>query len=857
MSQAEGHSAKAPKTAALIADDVRGLETQAQARQSTVELSNDLVGLLSTQLYRTPIKAIEELVVNSYDADAKECRLVVPTPEEVARDAHASFVAVWDDGRGMDADGLVSLWCIGGSHKRTVDYQKHLSRKQIGKFGIGKLATYAIARRVTYISSVGGKVHGVTVNYDDFGTSAPGQTKPVPVQIVSVADWKKFRRNTRFGSVLKTLNLDDTTLDSTPWTLAILEDLKPKAQEIKIGRLSWVLRSAMPLVPGFKLLLNGDEIKSSKQDFKQVVELDLVDLPKERLDFLRKETGEQWEVKNGALVCGRLPGGVAGKAVVYDRSLLGGKSDDIGRSHGFFVRVRERLLNEDDPLFGLEPLSFLTFNRFRADLTADDLDSVMLSSREEVENSPTKAILESLLRSFFNEVRQLHEDQQNSLFNKEQSKREDERQFVAPRLVERPLADVLASEATRGAGADADEHWFYLKTNGSTDLKKVLERLYAEGREKYHYKYEKTGRTGRMVQFDPGSSTFTLNEEHDFVRAYKDEPATQRLLHDVITAETLLEVYLRESGVFPELVGEVLERRDLLLRGLTQDHLFSFPAIAATLRDAAANQYDLEIALVRAARSLGFVAKHISGAGEPDGVARLISHPEGETRITLEAKSSGNTPSLGAIDFAGLARHVRKHGCKGCLLVAPSFPGATKGADAAAANDAKAQGISCWTVDTLARLVENADTRHINARQVLEIVSKHFAPDDVTAAVNKLLSDPAWSQSALHIEILAALRRLQNRLPDRPRSVEMIATEVSAREGFSQVNAEDVRTALLQMSGASKGGVILTGTGETVVVNIALDELANRLTGALGTMMPTPRGRGGFLATNAGEESGA
>ena len=42
----------------------------------TVRLSNEIVTLLSSQLYQSPLKAIEELVVNSYDADAKECRFV-------------------------------------------------------------------------------------------------------------------------------------------------------------------------------------------------------------------------------------------------------------------------------------------------------------------------------------------------------------------------------------------------------------------------------------------------------------------------------------------------------------------------------------------------------------------------------------------------------------------------------------------------------------------------------------------------------------------------------------------------------------------------------------------------------------
>ena len=43
-------------------------------------------------------------------------------------------------------------------------------------------------------------------------------------------------------------------------------------------------------------------------------------------------------------------------------------------------RVRERLVNLDDPLFGLHPLSFKTFNRFRADLEADDLDATGVSA---------------------------------------------------------------------------------------------------------------------------------------------------------------------------------------------------------------------------------------------------------------------------------------------------------------------------------------------------------------------------------------------------------------------------------------------------------------------------------------------
>src|SRR5438874_857640 len=129
----------------------------------TVTLSNELVHLLSEQMYQSPIKAVEELVVNSYDAGAKDCRLFVPLPP-----ADDPMVLVFDDGVGMNPEGLQDLWHIGRSNKRTEEIEKRLGRKQIGKFGIGKLATYAIANFVTYVSKTDDGIHGVTMDFGQF-----------------------------------------------------------------------------------------------------------------------------------------------------------------------------------------------------------------------------------------------------------------------------------------------------------------------------------------------------------------------------------------------------------------------------------------------------------------------------------------------------------------------------------------------------------------------------------------------------------------------------------------------------------------------------------------------------------------
>ena len=65
--------------------DLRSVDEPVQ-----VALTNELVHLLSDQLYQSPLKAIEELVVNAYDADATQCRLLVPSPSGPPHCSHCT-----------------------------------------------------------------------------------------------------------------------------------------------------------------------------------------------------------------------------------------------------------------------------------------------------------------------------------------------------------------------------------------------------------------------------------------------------------------------------------------------------------------------------------------------------------------------------------------------------------------------------------------------------------------------------------------------------------------------------------------------------------------------------------------------
>ena len=239
----------------MIADKLTNLGNYVDKLEVT--LSNEIVQLLSEQLYRSPLKAIEELVVNAYDADATECRIFVPLPSDNAN----RFIVVFDNGIGMDYDGLVNLWQIGRSNKRTDEVSNRSQRKQIGKFGIGKLATYTITHRVTYISKSKSSTLAVTLNFKDFAKSVANS--PVELSVQEIIDWNTFSNQTIFKTACSLIGINPgmlSTAKNKSWTFAILEDLKPKAQSIQQSRLKWVLSTAMPLQNNFLLFLNGEQI---------------------------------------------------------------------------------------------------------------------------------------------------------------------------------------------------------------------------------------------------------------------------------------------------------------------------------------------------------------------------------------------------------------------------------------------------------------------------------------------------------------------------------------------------------------------------------------------------------------------
>ncbi|MGN6201280.1 MAG: ATP-binding protein [Solirubrobacterales bacterium] len=846
-SEENGDSTEGTLAAALDADG----EFQ---ENLTVEIAYEVIQLLSEQLYSSPLKAIEELVVNSWDADASECRVFVPTPDVLADIAPTTAIAVLDNGHGMTVDDLRNLWHVGLSSKRDAGWEQRANRTQIGKFGIGKLASYAIARRVTYLTKVQGEpVRGVTIDFEQFRTAenGDGDVESVTLRMMRFDEPDRLLEEPQVASLLEGLDVGGDILSESGWehwTLVVLESLKPKAADVTEGRLRWVLSTAMPAASDFNLYLNKTNVASSKLTGDFPVDFTITEVNPERLKSLKKATGVEWTVDGDRLVSDSFPVGVRGRIRVAERSLYAasGKSEDLGRSHGFFVRVRGRLVNETDPLFGAKPVSFTTFYNLLAEVDADDLDSFITAPRDDVVQATEKEHFRSLLLELFNEARTRHEAHLDEK-DKEDQKREESRIYVNPQLVERPVADVLVNEA---GGSEAKD-WLLLDPGEDDEaLQRLIESLYEESpeRRRYTYKYTGSGNQQAIARFDADQGIFWVNEDHDLVIANQDDPEARRLLEVVITAEAMLEVYLREAAIDPRVVEFVLTRRDQLLRSLARDELYSLKAIAASIRSARDSANELEIAVVGALRSLGFVAKHVSGSGTPDGEAWYEVYGPEQKTFTLEAKSSKDVPSLGNLDFGGLRQHYedkRDEGAEGCLLVAPAYPGQNEPEEGQVGKRATTQSVSCWTIDSLSAVVEAAEVRHITAEEIQKIVLTKFKPGEVKEAVDLLLNDPGWSRRSLYMAILDSLEALKGHMPNSPRTVDMLAAQIAMKSDFAGIERDDILDAAEQMAQASKGMLHVTRTDGTIRVPGSLDELRRRLKGMTGDH-GEPRRRGTF-----------
>lgn len=706
--------------------------TSAGKKKSTIDVrvSYRIIELFSEGLYSSPHKAIEELVSNAFDAGAQTVHVALP-PDPTQADA---TIAVFDDGVGMDESGLKQHWLIGVSNKRDEDFVAPRGRKQIGKFGIGKLATYVLARRLTHISKRNDKYLATTMNFDlvPKGVSK-GLTAENPVTIdVRQLDEDEAARvlkpwlDGRIG--LQSLALFGGRAKPS-WTVAILSNLKLMAADIQRGRLRWVLSHAMPLRDDFQLFLDGQKVESSKLSQKRikkwVVGKEGTDLPKPAPD-----DGEATEDKSAAEVHEHgitYPGlgRVTGYIELFHDPIDTGKSEATERSNGFFVYVRGRLVNADDAGFGIDRnrLRHGTFSRFRMVLHADGLDAELRSSRESLREGPFFNIARNIAHGGFNLARaKLDEVESEGTTSSQISRRVDQSPAAFTR---RPLASLLKSALD---GRYSPRYVLFPTDLDDAGKKKLLDEVSGVSEEggslvKSALLTTELAQDQPIAVFDVRTGTLQVNTLHPFVAHFLDDyedKARSIPLELMAMGEVMLEATLQQQGLQPTQIQELLSQRDALLRSLARTTgRRNARTVAQALEDAANDQAKLEVELVASTVSMGFDGIPLGGKGRADGRAQaaLSAKTAGAPQsyaVSLEAKSKekdGAKVSAKAVGISTIARHRKGANCDHALVVAPDFPTSQGEASALAqeiADDRKAnpgKTITLVRIRDFARLV--------------------------------------------------------------------------------------------------------------------------------------------------------
>ena len=354
----------------------RRLAKATDGTEIPVPISYDIIRLFSEGLYRSPQKAVEELVANSFDAGAELVSVMLPTTET------NGYLWVVDDGCGMDEEGFHQLWRVADSPKAGGEDQN--GRSPIGQFGIGKLAAYVLAWRLTHISkSKDGLFRYANMDFHNVtGSLNEPDAEPVKVYLHEISE---VQAQTLLGTIESTDPPMWSRLfgpDAAPtWTAAVLADFRELMDKLHPGTLGWVLRTGLPLVSNFTIHLNGQELIPSKAEGDVLYEFSVggnKDRPARELNLTR--------ARGGVEIPG-IPGTIRGTARIFKASLTTGKSSGMGRSNGFFVRIRGRVINLDDELFGLPVVNLAAWSRFSMEIAVDGLRDHLLSSREGVRDS--------------------------------------------------------------------------------------------------------------------------------------------------------------------------------------------------------------------------------------------------------------------------------------------------------------------------------------------------------------------------------------------------------------------------------------------------------------------------------------
>ncbi len=709
-----------------------------------MEIDYTIIEHFSKHLYGSPYKAVEELVSNSFDAMARQTFVYVPGRHV------ADSVVVWDDGEAMDLPALQALWWIARSPKQVTAermastarggvYGDTRPRPMIGKFGIGKLASYKVGHQMAHLSKLGGRFLLVAVDYRMVLDRAIGEKYSTPIRELTedeAREWAEAHFQEP-GAAFEALWERDS------WTLAVIEELKDI--ELTKGRLSWIVGNCLPMRPDFRVYVNDEEV--APKIAGQVVTEWALETPQ-----IRSALDSDWRAAVGAgSVHGELSAGASVDGVweitfpelgavsasmrIFRESVLAREQEE-GRSYGFFIMVRERLVNPNDTSLPARDPSYGTFYRSQFVIRANGLDQDLLADRERLAgDTPRTKELRVLQEALYHAAR-VEVDRGDAVAAMDLTSE----RFLptgSRELFRDPMTALLTRE--RGGALPATFDLASPRVERAT--------LAADG---------------PLADLEPEGRGFRVNLAHPFFRAVKGrlgggQKAREalRALDLVAVGERLLEGYLYDIGLPEEQVQRVVRWRDQLFRVMAARYEAGAGGIVEEVRDTSATGHaDFEKALAKLFRNMGFEATRVGTSGRHDV---LVVAPTGETatRFTLEGKGSQYAIGNDEADVDAAAAHRTAVGAGHAVIVAREFVGFQKGENPQILKQCReVRDVSIATVDLVVELYEAVLRYFYPLELILEVLSPVESPADKHARLATLVNPTDRFDFARFLEVV-------------------------------------------------------------------------------------------------------
>lgn len=846
--------------------------------QINVTIGPQFLNLFSEQLYSSPNKAFEELVANSWDAGATS--IFISVPEDLSKE---SIVWVLDNGESMNIEGFQWLWNVAQSPKGTKSERN--GRLQIGKFGIGKLATYVLANELTYICRADdGIIRAVTMDYRRIDNPPNGEGKlhidPIPLDVreLTIVEVKQLLEGLADGEdIIELIDANVKSPDdgsewqndyggddppapeeSETWTLALLSDLKPAGLTIQVGWIRRLLMTALPLGSSISINLNSDLLESTKIEKEVMIEwvigsdlaIDSIEIPDYVVESGERVTGQTRQVHAYHDPYPRLEiegfdGEITGSIKIFAERISGGKSEAIGHSNGFFINILGRVINPQDPYFGLELLNHAVWSRFRATLRCDNLNNLLSVNRNELKQVEELFVFRAFMRAAFNKARSEY--------------------------------DKLTRASWPGVGEILTDKWASVplqplirliedRSRSKTGLPSVIisptEDVFPEVLSKWQKRAKDEPGSlidnvefssdipndQPLVKYDLAARKLLINLNHPFALENSDSRSNQEFLRGVALVDFLTETFMLESGLDDQKVYEIQEYKDLLLRILAQLSRKSGVQIAQLLHSASTDpDYEaLERISGDALEYIGYSVKRLGNPGEPEGIAYApvpaspssgpfeLDHQETYS-FNYDAKSSkSGKAKTGNLTISGVKRHREANEAEYSLIIAPGYQVAEK-----LLEECDQNSITPIRASDLGKIVMLTASYGPIPMKKLETIFSLRNPDDVSIWIDSLhqeLKEGEYNQRLITLKLLVqALDELGYKSPNAIH-VSLIAQKISdLTKGDIHPSNADITSLIVALEVMMPSLIRLVRPTLNVIVgtspSLLLDTLASQIQG--------------------------